>query len=339
MTPRRLFVLKVAMMALAIKVCSSGACAWQGLSGQVQPGTDHRLERMSLVHDGLLRYYSVARPSDRDLSRTHPAILLLHGGGGNIENLMEALGRKLLEHGLKNGVMLVLPEAVGTNWNDGRDFTEAKHEGRLINDTGFIEALICRLIERESVNPRRVYIAGVSNGGMMCMRLALELPGRFAGMASVIASLPRELYEKYDTDVATGQAMDILLISATSDPLIPWEGGAVRLPGGQIRGAVVSAEATRNFWLRRHGMPLRPEARELLPVTDSDRIISSKRIVYRNRITGYRLHFYMLKNAGHHVPVLARKWGRPVRQALLERVAGKSCHDFETADVIWNFFF
>ena len=80
------------------------------------------------------------------------------------------------------------------------------------------------LVEKHTIDTNRIYIAGISNGGFMVQTLAFELPGIFAGMASVIASLPTNLLTKE----VKHKSVPVLIIAGTDDPIIPYEGGEVK---------------------------------------------------------------------------------------------------------------
>jgi len=56
-----------------------------------------------------------------------------------------------------------------------------------------VEAAIARATARCHVSPSRIFLAGVDAGGTMALRLALNAPERFAGVASVGGPLPRGL--------------------------------------------------------------------------------------------------------------------------------------------------
>lgn len=107
---------------------------------------------------------------------------------------------------------LVFPNGVfdpgsSTNrhWEDGRNPSpgfDVVAENR--DDVGFIDALIAAIKNQEDplVDSQRIYITGVSNGGMMTMRLACNtnqtaLPelSRVAAFAAFVASMPAPLYD------------------------------------------------------------------------------------------------------------------------------------------------
>jgi poly(3-hydroxybutyrate) depolymerase len=54
-----------------------------------------------------------------------------------------------------------------------------------VDDVSFIRALIDKLEHDYPVDPKRVYIAGISNGAMMSYRLACELSDKIAAITPV----------------------------------------------------------------------------------------------------------------------------------------------------------
>jgi poly(3-hydroxybutyrate) depolymerase len=57
------------------------------------------------------------------------------------------------------------------------------------DDLGFLRKLLDELEANFPVDPERVDVVGVSNGGMMALRIGCELSGRFAAVVSVIGQL------------------------------------------------------------------------------------------------------------------------------------------------------
>jgi poly(3-hydroxybutyrate) depolymerase len=89
------------------------------------------------------------------------------------------------------------------HWEDGRGASPGfavNHEVR--DDRAFISELIERLVLRypDKIDPSRIYLFGVSNGGMMaqriaCSRLDTSYPGlaRIAAIGASVSQLPRNL--------------------------------------------------------------------------------------------------------------------------------------------------
>lgn len=73
----------------------------------------------------------------------------------------------------------------GATWEQSRDMIAAAHEA--------VEASIARATARCNVARHRIFLAGLESGGTMAIRLALSMPERFAGVASIGGPLPRGL--------------------------------------------------------------------------------------------------------------------------------------------------
>ena len=54
-----------------------------------------------------------------------------------------------------------------------------------VDDVGFTRALLDDLATVTNVDAKRVFATGISNGGIMCYRLASELSDRIAAIAPV----------------------------------------------------------------------------------------------------------------------------------------------------------
>jgi polyhydroxybutyrate depolymerase len=286
----------------------------------------------TIVHSGVPRAFALHQPGRSDPG-PRPLVIVLHGGGGSAGR-MAALTRfdRLADTA---GFLVAYPEAVNRHWNDGRNVRRFRAQREQVDDVGFISALIDRLVRDEQADPKRVYVTGISNGGMMCHRLGLELSGRVAAIAPVAAGLPEPLAEAWaglrpqsglsDDSVSPGRPVSVLAINGTLDPVVPYLGGGVGL--GRKRGRVLSAPAAARFWARANGCSAGP-APELLP----DREPSGGMRVRLERWTGGRegaeVRLYTVEGGGHTWPSGAR---RP-------RHFGRTSRDIDATELIWRFF-
>lgn len=85
------------------------------------------------------------------------------------------------------GFAMVSPNGVEGSWNAGSCCSYAASKG--IDDVSYLHALIQHLETNYPIDPTRVVIVGLSNGGMMAYRYACEYPGDVAGIAVVAGSL------------------------------------------------------------------------------------------------------------------------------------------------------
>ena len=123
------------------------------------------------------------------------------------------------------------------DWNDYLGGRNKNVVG--IDDVGFISELVNWAIQRRNGDPKRIYIYGHSNGGMMVQRMIIERPNMFAAAAAVVANLPEA-----EVPVPT-HGTPLFLMCATSDDYTPYYGGAASARRGNVR----SAEATRDFFV------------------------------------------------------------------------------------------
>lgn len=73
----------------------------------------------------------------------------------------------------------------GSTWQQSRDMIAAAHDA--------VEASIARATARCNIARHRIFLAGLESGGTMAIRLALSMPERFAGVASIGGPIPRGL--------------------------------------------------------------------------------------------------------------------------------------------------
>ncbi len=179
-----------------------------------------------LTHDGRERTYALYTPPQPSASM--PLLIALHGGGGRGSGMIHITYGGFNRLAERETFVVVYPDGVDKRWNDGRGLTEWRAHRERVDDVGFIAALIDQISAEQPIDRRRVYVTGISNGGMMSYRLACELGDRIAAIAPVVAALPAHL-----SGCVPPHAMPIILMNGTDDPLIPYQGGPTTpLPSG-----------------------------------------------------------------------------------------------------------
>jgi len=147
----------------------------------------------------------------------------------------------------ERSVVLVFPEGIRKQWNDGR--LEILKSNPPQDDVGFISKIIDTMAEQYGIDEKRVYVTGLSNGGHMSMRLAMELSHKITAIAPVAAQLSKAISTQ-----APDNPISIMLVNGTEDPLVPFDGGHIRLfSRGRSRGEVLSAKNSVNYFLLHNG--------------------------------------------------------------------------------------
>jgi polyhydroxybutyrate depolymerase len=303
------------LLALAVYMFRFPSVSLPRLSGT--------LHQARLEVGGRDRSFSFYLP--RSVER-HPALLLvLHGStmdGADMRHLT-ACGFDVIAD--REGFIVVYPNGYENHWNDCRvagDY-EAKRLG--IDDVSFLRALVDGFVQQHGVARERVFAMGVSNGGQMAFRLALEVPNLVRGIAAIAASLPTT---ENQACVPLGRPVAVMVINGTADPLNPFEGGKVALYGLLYsRGMVQSTMATMRYWARLAGYSGAPSP-EFLPDRDPGDGTIARRWAWsaENRPDVVLIE---VQNGGHTIPL---------PQTAVPRILGRTSHDFSACEETWRFF-
>ena len=285
-------------------------------AGAQQPAWQQR----SLVHGGATRIWNeIVPPACANPGARCPVLIALHGGGGRSNGAQFASGTGLAAAGTARGYIVLAPNALGDNWNDGRPELAAG-----IDDVGFIRAMLADMRGRTGVDPARIYATGASNGGLMSFRLACEGGGTFRAVAPVIANMSVNLIERCRP---TGN-VSVFMMPGTLDRLIPYAGGDVA-PGRVDRGAVVSSDRTLEFWRATMDCGRAPRTDRYDPVRDDTAVAVTRFDSCRG---GTVVRRWTVEGGGHTWP--GREGGRGFRA----RLVGPTATEFSATDAILDFF-
>jgi polyhydroxybutyrate depolymerase len=270
--------------------------------------------------DGLERHYLVFVPSKA--TESIPVVIALHGGGGNARQMERYT--KFDDVGDKEGFIVIYPESVGGNWNDGRgvEFMQAQREN--INDVKFVRLILDDMAKDHKIDRSRVFATGISNGGFMSHRLAAEASNMIAGIAPVVGGMAPAIAEKFKPHFP----VSILIIQSDADSLVPIGGGDVVLGSGRPRGKVISTKEALAKYVERNGNHGDPVKTTL--DADPNDATSVEITKFPDGPVGIKTWFYLVKNGGHTWPGRAKN--------ARDDVIGKTSQEFSATDVIWDFF-
>lgn len=195
----------------------------------------------SFASGGIERHYRLYLPPG---GGDRPLVVALHGIGDDVENFAPETGLDAVAD--RNGFAVLYPEGAGSGrgWNAGFCCGTAVRDG--IDDVGFVLALIAAT---KDIDHRRVFLAGVSNGGMLAYRIAAEHPERIDGftvVAAAIGGTGRDGTPRYTIPIPD-RPVPAMIVHGRKDPYVLYAGGVssmLRIPGR--RNASV-AEALA-FW-------------------------------------------------------------------------------------------
>lgn len=261
--------------------------------------------------DNVKRVHLVHVPAKYDPKKPMPVVVALHGA---------TMGAKLMEDGTglsktadKNGFIAVYPNGTGIlpTWNAGffpGDINKS-------DDVKYIARVLDDVEGAWNVDKKRIYVTGLSNGGMMCYRLAAEMSERITCIAPVAGTMAIEKYEPK-------RPIPVVHLHGTKDPLVPYDGPLGKITPGFLRFR--SVDDTVTACARANGCEAKPTETE---VSVSDKNIKVKRKEYPAGKAKAEVVLFTIENGGHTWP-----------GSMSPELFGKSTQAFIANDVIWEFF-
>lgn len=241
----------------------------------------------SLIVGGVTRTYVLHVPPHAPKS---PALIVaFHGHLGSGANMEKLSGFDAPSD--RKGFIVAYPDGLQRGWNDGRT-----GGSNTADDLGFATALVATLERQYGVDPERVYFTGFSNGATFSQYAACKMSTTVAAIAAVSGSMPVD-----DRPGCSPQrAISVLEIAGTDDPIMPYAGGEIELLG-MARGAVLSFDATTQYWAQNAGCEAKPQVTALAPIAPADGT-SVQRAAYQGCRDGSAVVAYTVKGAGHTWP-------------------------------------
>jgi len=190
----------------------------------------------TIEQGGLKRTYRLYTPSKLDRSRPAPLVLVLHGSGGASAGMVRTTHFNDVADA--HGFLVAYVDGFEKHWNDLRGIPEWSAQRDNVDDVGFFAALIGKLTGKGGADPRRVYVTGISNGGLMTHRLGCELADKLTAIAPVVRTFTRSLAE----GCHPARPLPVLMFFGTADKLVPFEGGIQKM--GSKETPVLSAHET-----------------------------------------------------------------------------------------------
>ena len=274
---------------------------------------------INITFDGVARNFIVYLPSGYNNSGKMPLIFAIHGGSGTPEGMINIANFKTIAD--RDKVVLVYPEGVQKNWNDGRP-TAPNQLG--INDVGFFNQMCDYMINNYSVDAKKIYATGISNGGFMSTRLGCELSNRIAAIAVNAATIEATTIAP---NCKPNRPVPALYIHGTTDPLVPFLGGQITA-GGTAGGTILSHFQAIDKWVTINGCNPTPTVTDLPDIANDGTTIKQR--VYSGGTNGSEVVSYVITNGGHTWP--------QGYQYLNEAIIGKTSQDMNACEVIWTFF-
>ena len=285
------------------------------------PRLSGKLTKGTIEVGGLKRTYLTYVP--QGLMKGAPLLVAMHGSGENGARLRVTTGSAFERLADERGFAVVYPDGYEGYWNACNIVGDYSANKLNIDDVGFLTGMVDKLVTEIGVDPGRVFATGISRGGHMAFRLALEAPSRFRAVAAVAASVPTP--ENFKCKPAGQGTSSVMIMNGTKDPLNPFNGGEVKFLGWFIkRGKVRSSRESGQYFADLNNITGTPEASES-EVADGVRV---ERVLWRND-SHVEVELLAIHGGGHTMP--QPYWRYP-------RLLGPTPKEPNGPAVIWAFF-
>jgi polyhydroxybutyrate depolymerase len=299
----------------------------------------------SIKQVDLLRTYRVHVPQSYDKKTAMPVVLNLHGGGGSAEGQINVSQMNTTAD--KKGFIAIYPDGTGKKligknfetWNSGTCCGSAEEKG--VDDVSFLSKVISDTESRFNVDEKRIFATGYSNGAMMAMRLACEIPDRLAAIATIAST-------QTIPDCHLTRSVPMIHFHGTEDNCHYYNGGtcggcfadffnSIGLPLEKSEYACGSAQSDINNWRIQNGC------------SEESRIVfqkgNTKCISYYQCRDNGEVEFCTINGAGHIWPggdsyaidsCIANPTGHICDK--WKSVIGSTSSGINANDAMWEFF-
>lgn len=237
----------------------------------------------SIFVGGQYRSYRLYVPAIYTGATARPLILNLHGYTSNAQQ--QQLYSNFMPIADTANFLMVYPN--GT-YSSGQRFWNAGISSVLVDDIGFLSALIDSLDLTYNINLNRVYSTGMSNGGYMSHTLACELSNRITAIASVTGSI---FNTQYGPNCHPMRPVPLMQIHGTADPTVPYTGSTSSMP----------IDTVVKYWVTKNNC--NPTATfSNVPNTSTTDGCTAEHYLYGAGTGGSTVELYKIINGGHTWP-------------------------------------
>ncbi|HLW84236.1 MAG TPA: PHB depolymerase family esterase [Candidatus Sulfotelmatobacter sp.] len=206
------------------------------------------------------------------------------------------------------------PQPGGQSGGQGRHEESAPAAA---DDIDFLNHMLDQMALKFSVDAERIYATGLSEGGLMAMKVGCSMADRVAAIAPVGAAMPKTMI------CLPSRPLAVVMINGTSDPVVPYGGGTEH----NLRVPVVSVEDSAKAWAKMNHCAEKP-TQSKLPAHEKGGM-ETKVETYDGCQQGAQVVSYSVKGAGNTWP--------GGEQYEVEKEVGKTSPEPNANETIWNF--
>ncbi len=250
----------------------------------------------SVIHDEKNRQFFIYQGSS--YSGDAPILFVLHGYTSRALWIMNYSGFQSIAD--EFGFLVIYPQGTllpstgQTHWNVGGWTTSST-----TNDVSFINSLINFIDDEYSIDLKRIYSTGMSNGGYMSYKLACDLSSKIAAVVSVTGSMTNETTDGCNPTHPTSVAQ----IHGLQDTVVNYYGNGFSKP----------IEDVMDYWADINNCTPEPDTSEI-----SGNNGGGIHDVYSGCDNQTNVELYLMTNMGHNWP-------------------NQNNHDLQASTTVWNF--
>jgi polyhydroxybutyrate depolymerase len=332
----------VAVVALAVLVTLvTAGLTLPGMAGATTPSHPLLAPKadytFSFRFDGMTRDYRLHVPPAAATGKSLPLVLNLAGATQN--DWLEEITSQMDPNADQNGYLVAYPDgtriskvltpdpvAKQAQYGFNAGMCCGLPVTRHINDVGFLLKVISDIASRTRVDLRRVYVTGISNGGMMAYAMAAEASGHVAAIASVSGQV--EL-----PTIHPSRPVPTLEFHSMDDPIAKWAG----VPNAHPRLRLSVMEGI-DQWVKADGCS--PTPHDAKPIVGAPGSISAGQtatlVTYTGCKAGTEVELWRFTGSGHVWPGSPLNTG-PKSQWILAGV-GRGIVLVNADEYMWRFF-
>jgi polyhydroxybutyrate depolymerase len=252
-----------------------------------------------------LRPYSEFVPSSYSSKSPAPLVVLLHGYGSTGKQQETYMNFTAVAE--QRGFILAYPD--GTVDATGKQFWNATEVCcnffMDVDDDAYLISMLDDMESKYSIDRKRIYFVGHSNGGFMSYRMACKHSDRIAAIASLAGATFLN-----SSDCAAKNPVSVLQVHGTSDTTILYDGGAIL--GKQYPSASASVVQWATLDRCSNNAVLRADKLDLVTtIAGSETSITS----WNNCRNGTEVELWTV-DQGTHVPALSTTFASKIYDFL-----------------------
>ncbi len=256
----------------------------------------------TMLHDSTERTHQIYIPSSYTKEKLAPLLLLIHGYSEPSKWILEYTKFKPLAD--KYGFIIACPEGkINATKVPAWNFYDTNDKGE-IKDVTYINSFMDKLINDYSIDKKRIYITGFSQGGYMSFLAGCQLSSRIAAIAPVSGAMPTSSFFKCEPTHTT----PALVINGDKDNAVPYHGNE----------NVKSTTQSLKYWVTYNKCNNKPIVTSVLDANTADDQTVEKHQFFNAEKKAIVVH-YKIKGGTHLWP------GREGNTSL------------EAAPIIWEF--